>query len=88
MFQMFPGLYTVQYLTMYSSHSIHCKYSVKKPWKKRAISCMHGKITLRPRKLTLFGAPFPSIEGKLFCFCSRVLLLSKKNSCIACKGMS
>jgi hypothetical protein len=24
-------------------------------------------------KLTLFGAPFPSIDGKLLCFCNSVV---------------
>jgi hypothetical protein len=30
-------------------------------------------------KLTLFGAPFPSIDGKLFCFCNSVQLSSQRS---------
>jgi hypothetical protein len=43
----------------------------KKPWKNAPLSdnfVYAWKNYPTSTKLTLFGAPFPSIDGKLFCF--------------------
>ncbi len=51
---MFPGLYTVQYRTMYSTHSIHCKYSVKKNMEKTRHFVYAWKNYLTSAKINTF----------------------------------